>query len=239
LLKEATRRTIAVMANDDDKEPPPPPQPPVWVPDQMWNPPPMRRNNALFESQPAFVPPPLQQSVWVPVPHQQRNNVLYESSNFVPPPTEPPSPPADARGEEINASFKEVERCQADLASAMDRLRNALPTATAREIGPGHNQGPPLEDLVWADAFIELLKDEGPRIKTAADAKHLIEQTEKVKQLPDRIWAWLKAAGWLVAGVGAHKVTEDLTAPLWDDVAHKIVDLCHAIEVWVSLLPLH
>jgi hypothetical protein len=28
-----------------------------------------------------------------------------------------------------------------------------------------------------------------------------------------------------------------LTAPLWDNVAHKIVDLCHAIEVWISLLP--
>jgi hypothetical protein len=189
----------------------------------------MRRNNALFESQPAFVPPPLQQSVWVPdqvwdMPHQQRNNVLYESSNFVPPPTEPPSPPADARGEEINASFKEVERCQADLASAMDRLRNALPTATAREIGPGHNQGPPLEDLVWADAFIELLKDEGPRIKTAADAKHLIE-VEGGRMVGSR--------GWCAQG------DRGFDRAAMDDVAHKIVDLCHAIEVWVSVLPLH
>lgn len=42
---------------DDDKEPAPP-QPPGWVPDQVWDMPYQRRNNALYDSQPNFVPPP-------------------------------------------------------------------------------------------------------------------------------------------------------------------------------------
>ena len=45
------------------------------------------------------------------------------------------------------------------------------------------------------DAAIALLKDQGPRVKTAIDAKALIEQTEKVKRLPERIWSLLAAAG--------------------------------------------
>ena len=124
--------------------------------------------------------------------------------------------------------------CAPDLTSLIDQLRKA---STAREIGPGHNQGPSLEDLDDVEDLIALLKDQGPRVKTAFDAKALIEQTEKVKRLPERIWSLLKAAGLLVLGVGVHEVTKDLTAPLWNDVAHRIVDLCHAIEVWVSLLP--
>jgi len=136
--------------------------------------------------------------------------------------------------EEIEARFQEALRHAADLTSCIDQLRKA---STRRKIGPGHNQGPPLQDLVQVDDLIALLKDEGPRVKTVVDAKALIVQTEKVKRLPERIWSWLKAAGLLVIGIGAHEVTKDLTAPLWDEVAHRIVDLCHAIEVWVSLLP--
>lgn len=143
------------------------------------------------------------------------------------------TPSAPVNGD-IEACFQEALRRAADLTSCIDQLRKA---STAREIGPGHNQGPSLEDLDDVEDWIALLKDQGPRAKTAIDAKALIEQTEKVKRLPERIWSLLKAAGWLVAGVGVHKVTENLTAPLWDDVAHKIVNLCHAIEVWVSLLP--
>jgi hypothetical protein len=47
------------MADDDKKPAPPPPrQQPVWVPDQVWDMPYQRRNNALYDSQPPFVPPP-------------------------------------------------------------------------------------------------------------------------------------------------------------------------------------
>lgn len=147
-----------------------------------------------------------------------------------------PPPPADARDEEIKAAFREVSRCQAELSASMERLRSAV-SASPPEIGPGHNQGPSLEDLDEVDEWIARLKDEGPRVKTAVDAKALIEQTEKVKRLPERIWSSLIAAGVIVLGVGGREVIKDLTAPLWDNVAHKIVDLCHAIEVWLSLLP--
>jgi hypothetical protein len=186
-----------------------PQQPVTWVPDPVWQPQPMQRNAALLDTMPGFVPPPM----------------------------EPPSPAnANVPDEEIKAAFREVSRCQAELSASMERLRSAV-SASPPEIGPGHNQGPSLEDLDEVDEWIALLKDEGPRVKTAVDAKALIEQTEKVKRLPERIWNLLKAAGLLVLGVGVHEVTKDLTAPLWDNVAHKIVDLCHAIEVWVSLLP--
>jgi hypothetical protein len=225
---------------DDDKDKP---QPSWWKPTAwfswfsvIW-----RNQPADFPSPPRSSPPvPPQQQVWVPdqvwdVPPRPRNIALESQSNFVPPPMEPPpGGPEGGRGDEIEASFKEVERCQVELTSAMHRLRTAL---TGREAGPGHNQGPPLQDLDEVDDLIALFKYEGPRIKTAFDAKPLIEQTEKIKLLPERIWSWLKAAGWGVAGIGLHKVTENLTAPLWDDVAHKISDLCRAIEVWVSLLP--
>lgn len=45
----------------------------------------------------------------------------------------------------------------------------------------------------------------------------------------------MKAAGWMVAGVAVREVTKDLTAPLWEEVAHKIVELYHAIVAWLSL----
>jgi hypothetical protein len=225
-----------------------------------WDTPPLRRNNTLYDLQPSFVPPPPQQSVWVPdqvwdMPHQQRNNVLYDLQ----PPSVPSPPPAVTNAllsgasigmvtikaeftltgapgvnEDIEAHFQEALRRAANLTSCIDQLRKASRT---REIGPGHNQGPSLEDLDDVEDLIALLKDQGPRVKTAIDAKALIEQTEKVKWLPERIWSLLKAAGLFVLGVGAHEVTKDLTAPLWDDVAHRIVDLCRAIEVWASLLP--
>jgi hypothetical protein len=37
--------------------------------------------------------------------------------------------------------------------------------------------------------------------------------------------------------LGAGEVAKDLTAPLWQDVAHRLADLSHAIEVLASLLP--
>src|SRR5881398_2866097 len=42
----------------------------------------------------------------------------------------------------------------------------------------------------------------------------------------------VEAAGLFVLGTGVREVTKDLSAPLWDDVAHRIGYLCHAIELW-------
>jgi hypothetical protein len=220
----------------------------------MWEPPP-RPRNAVFESQPPFVPPPLQQQPWVPdqvwqPPPGRRNNALFDSQPpFVPPPLTPQGVEvelqgvaAEARAEEIQvrvddieSRFQEASRLAADLTSLIDQLRKA--STGQRVVGPGHNQGPSLEDLDDVEDLISLLKDDGPRVKTAIDAKALIEKTEKVKRLPERIWSLLKAAGLIVLTVGAQQVTKDLTAPLWDDVAHRIADLCHAIDAWISLLP--
>jgi hypothetical protein len=170
-------------------------------------------------------------------PFRRFSGAYTQQANDLPPTSESPPPPADARAEDIEARFQDVLRLHADLSSSIDRLRSAVTASATREIGPGHNQGPSLEDLDDVEGLIALLKDQGPRVKTAIDAKALIEQTEKVKRLPERIWRLLAAAGLLVAGVGVREVTKDLTAPLWDDVTHRIVDLCHAIEVWVSSLP--
>jgi len=199
---------------DDDTEPPPPTrqQPPVWVPDPVRD-----------------------------MPHQRRNNALLDSpSNFVPPPVEPPPPPADARDDEINARFQDVLRGQAELASSIDRLRGAITASpAAREIGPGHNQGPPLqiEELDAEDKhLLALLQDKGPR-PTPIDRVLIAEQAEKTLQLSERIRTWLMGAAIAVGSIGAHEVIKDLTAPLWEEVARKIVDLYHAIQVWLSLLP--
>jgi hypothetical protein len=199
---------------DDDKEPAPPPrpqqpQPPVWV--QVWDTPPLRRNNVLYDPQP----------------------------NFVPPPIEPPPPPADARDDEINARFQDVLRSHAELTSSIDRLRGAITASpAAREIGPDHNQGPPLQ-IEELDAeskhLLALLQDKGPR-PTPVDRALIAEQAEKTLQLSERVRTWLKLAGVGLVMIGVHDVTKDLTAPLWEEVAHRIVDLYQAIQVWLSLL---
>jgi hypothetical protein len=198
---------------DDDKEPPPfrqQLQPLAWV--QVWDtPPPPRRNNALYDSQPPFVPPPM----------------------------EPPPPSADARDDEINARFQDVLRGQAELASSIDRLRGEITASpAAREIGRDHNQGPPLqiEELDAEDKhLLALLQDKGPR-PTPVDRALIAEQAEKTLQLSERIRTWLKQVGFGLAIIGVQQVTKDLTAPLWEEVAHRIVDLYHAIQVWLSLL---
>jgi hypothetical protein len=147
---------------DDDKEPAPPPrpqqpQPPVWVPDQVWDTPPLRRNNVLYDTQP----------------------------NFVPPPMEPPPPPADARDDEINARFQVVLRSHAELTSAIDRLRGAIKASpAAREIGRDHNQGPPLqiEELDAEDKrLLALLQDKGPRPAPVDDRRSADSITSKMQ----------------------------------------------------------
>ena len=197
---------------DDDKEPAPPPprQQPVWVPDQVWDMPYQQRNNALYDSQPPFVPPPME-----------------------------PPPPADARGDEINARFQDVLRSHAELTSAIDRLRGAITASPAtREIGPRHNQGPALtiEELdAESKHLLALLQDKGSR-PTPVDRALIVERAEETLQLSERIRTWLKVAAIAVGSVGAHEVTKDLTAPLWEEVARRIVDLYHAIQVWLSSL---
>jgi hypothetical protein len=152
---------------------------------------------------------------------------------------EPPPSPADARDDEINARFQDVLRSHAELTSAIDQLRGVIPASPAtREIGPDHNQGPPLqiEELDAADKYLlALLQDKGPR-PTPVDRALIAEQAEKTLQLSERIRTWLKVAAIAVGSVGAHEVTKDLTAPLWEEVARRIVDLYHAIQVWLSSL---
>jgi hypothetical protein len=220
---------------------PPPPrsnaplQQPVWVPDPVWDMPPRSRNLALeaLSQEPAFV--------HVPPGDPQAGTAIGSVSATVSPPAEMTltetagvTTSTDAQTEAIETSFQEALRRAADVTSLIDQLRKA---STGREIGPGHNRGPSLDDLDEVEELIALLKEDGPKVKTKIDAKALIEQTEKVKTLPERIWSLLKAAGLMVGTIGLHEVTKDLTAPIWDEVVHKIIDLCEAIEVWVSLLP--
>jgi hypothetical protein len=170
------------------------------------------------------------------MPPRPRNNALFESlSNFVPSPMEPP-PPTD---EDIKAAFQAVLDRQAALSSSIERLRSALvgsPPIT--EIGPGHNQGPPLVDELDAEdkRLLVLLQDKGPR-PSPADCALIVEQAEKTLSLSKRIIAWLGLLAVGGAKLGAYEVTKHLTEPLWADVAQKIVDLYHAIEAWLPLLP--
>jgi hypothetical protein len=146
-------------------------------------------------------------------------------------------PSADARNEEIEAGFKDVLRCQAELNSSISRLRSAVTASANRKIGPGHNLGPALIQELDADDkhLLALLQDKGPR-PSLVDRALIVEQAEKTLGLSERIRELLLNAGVGVAKIGAREVTKDLTAPLWEEVAHRIVDLYHAIQVWLSLL---
>lgn len=186
------------MANDDDDQepllPPPSRQQPGWLPGPYWDIPPLRRNNALYDSQPAFVP----------------------------------SPPTDAA-----SALEDVLRKAAALTSAVDLLRDAVKSQD-QVIGPGHNQGPPLsvDELAEVDArLIELLKEGGPKIKTAVDAKPVVEQAEKIVGFYEKIKAYLDSLPLAAAALGIHEVAKD-----WENVAHKILDLYNAIATWLTFL---
>jgi hypothetical protein len=129
-------------------------------------------------------------------------------------------------------------RCQAELGSSIDRLRSAVTVPAAREIGPGHNQGPPLVEELDDESkrLLGLLLDKGPR-PSPADRALIVEQAKKTLGLSERIITWLGVLAVGGAKLGAYEVAKDLTKPLLADVAQKIVDLYHAIEAWVSLLP--
>jgi hypothetical protein len=232
-----------IRRNQPASDLPPPALPPlqqsVWVPDQVWEPP-MRRNNALYESQPPFVPAPPEP----PPPPAVSNAPLSGASMGMVTGraeltlTEAPgvTTPTDAQAEAIEARFQEALRRAADLTSFIDQLRKA---STGREIGPGHNQGPPLpieEVDNEVEHLIALLRDRGPKTKGTVDLKPLIEQTEKTKSLSERIWSWSKTVGLALAMMGANEVAKDLTKPLWEELAQKISDFCLAIMDYVSLL---
>ena len=203
------------MADDDqDKPPPPPSEQPPFVPRPMQPP---------WFAQPWGRPPP------------QRNNALYDSQ----PPFVPPPSTGGAGGDEIEAAFQEVLRRHADLTSSIDRLRTAVTAPAAQEIGPGHNQGPSLQIDELDDNsknLLALLQDKGPR-PSPTDRAPIVEQAKETLERSERIKTWLKAAGLMVAAIGVREVTKDLTAPLWEALANKMVDLYHAIEAWISLLP--
>jgi hypothetical protein len=197
-----------------------------------------RRNQPVPDPPPPLPPRQQQQPVWVPdqvwqpQPMQQRNNALLDSMpSFVPPPE-----PAKARDEEIKASFQEVLRCQAELNASIERLRSAF-TASPPEIVPDHNQGLALiEELDVEDKrLLALLLDKGPR-PAPADRVLIIEQAEKTLGVSEKIQGLLKDAAVAVAKIGAREVIRNLTAPLWADVAQKIVAYYHAIKLWLDLL---
>jgi hypothetical protein len=127
---------------------------------------------------------------------------------------EPPPPPADARDEDIEARFQDVLNRHADLSSSIDRLRSAI-TASARAIGPGHNQGPPLQiEELDADSkhLLALLQDKGPK-PSPVDLAPIVEQAKKTLRLSERIREWLIGVAGGVAVIGAREVTKDLTDP--------------------------
>lgn len=212
--KNRRRRRAAAIVADNNNDPPPMPfrqQQPVWVPEPFWEPSPvMRRNPNLYGPQDSFVPPPME-----------------------PPPT------AVARDDEINARFQDVLRGQAELALSIDRLRVAITASPAvREIGPGHNQGPPLQigELDAEDKrLLALLQDNGPR-PSPADRALIAEQAEKTFQLSERIRTWLARLAAEAAKLGAREILKDLTAPLWEEVARWIVNLYHYIIAWLASL---
>jgi hypothetical protein len=155
---------------------------------------------------------------------------------FVPPPMQPQGGAA-ARDDEIAALFREVSRLSTEVASVVDGLRALLAVSPRREIGPGHNQGPPFQaqDLDDPTDLIALLKDKGPR-PHPVDIPLIVAQTKKTFGLAERIREWVKTAAISAATIGAHETTKDVTGPIWEELAHKIVALCHAIQAWIEAL---
>jgi hypothetical protein len=203
------------MADDTDKEPPPSSQQrgqqmTEWVPGEWWSPPPIRRNPLLYTSQ-------------------------DQSFDMSPPQPPDAAPDTDARAEDIEARFQDVLRRSADLTAAIDLLRAAIPSPAGRVVGPGHNQGPPLPFEELDDEtqhLLALLKEKGPT-PAPADRALIVERADRTMRLSQRITAWLTNLGAEAAKLGAREVAKDLTAPLWQNAADRIIDLCHAIKDWL------
>jgi hypothetical protein len=159
----------------------------------------------------------------------------------VPPPPPPPAGPPVANADEIEARFQDVLRDQAALTASIDRLRIAVTETAGRNVGIGHNMGPSLapvslEELDGeSEHLIALLKDKGPRPATA-DRALVIEHADRARKLSQRITTWLTTLAAEGTKLGVREIAKDLTAPLWKEVARRIVDLYHAIEAWISLL---
>jgi hypothetical protein len=81
-----------------------------------------------------------------------------------------------------------------------------------REIGPGHNKGPPfasgVDDLSDVDELIRRLKQEGQ--KPPPDPAPLIEQANKAGRVADRIWNAVTVLGAEIAKGAARQVGKEI-----------------------------
>lgn len=154
----------------------------------------------------------------------------------LPPPPET-APHGGGRSEAINAAFQEVLRQQSELTHAIDRLRSAI-AETSRGIGIGHNQGPSIE-IEELDAesaqLLALLQDKG-QDPSAAEQATIAEHCERLPTLSERVSTLSKTIASEGAKMGAREVAKHVTAPLWEEVARRLLDLYHAIKVWLSTL---
>jgi hypothetical protein len=210
------RAQVGSIADDDDKKELPPFRPAQPPPSMGW---------ADTESY---------------MPRPQRNNALLDSA-IIQPASEFPLNPQTGGGEDLQARFQKVQRLAQELNSSVDELRDAMKASPGGRDWIGHNQGPnlepepapvPVEDLTAVDNFLlGLLKERGP---TPTDPKTLIEQADKALQLSQQIRDGLTALGIETAKLGAREVAKKLTAPLWAEVAQRIVNLYHAVIDWVS-----
>lgn len=155
-------------------------------------------------------------------------------------PAPPPesAPHGGGRDEAISAAFQEVVRQQSELASAIDRLRSAITETGGGNFGIGHNRGPAIEieELVAEDArLLALLQDKGPN-PSPADRIPIAEQAEKIPTLSERMSIRAKLLAAEGAKLGAREVAKNVTAPLWEEVARRLLELYHAIKIWLSQL---
>lgn len=153
------------------------------------------------------------------------------------PPTTPERGTGGERDEAINAAFQEVLRQQTELTSAIDRLRAAI-SASGKDIGIGHNQGPPISIAELDEEsgqLLALLQDKGPKPSFTEQAV-IATQAEKVPKFSERITVWSKTLATEGAKIGAREVAKNVTAPFWVEVARRLLDLYHAIKFWLSQL---
>jgi hypothetical protein len=134
-------------------------------------------------------------------------------------------------------SFAALQARVVMLESAVTGLRQLL-TPTARQIGPGHNQGPdflpvPIEDLDEIDHLVALLKEQGP--ERPQDSTPLIQQDEKVVQIGDRITSALLHLGNAVATGAAMEAGKELYLNHWASVSHWISAVSSALLAFLGL----
>jgi hypothetical protein len=214
LPKGQSRQTIAVMADGDDKQPPPPPRrEPPWVPEPTWEMPPRPRNNALFDTQPTFVPPPQDAAAGggaTNLPLAASNATLSGGSFAL-----------SGNQAEFRVTRAPLEVRFEILQARVALLEEGLRHQKQPEIGPGHNQGPWfVEDLSAVDdLLIRLLKEEGPA--PPSDPTLLIEQGEKALKVSERIFSAVNALGIEMVKGAAREIGKE--AFIWLGLAQLIL----------------